>query len=115
MPPTQSGVEKNWWWCRSTVRYITMDEPFGVQPYCKIRISNFPPKSEIQILPYTLCVSHEMDVTPARRKSNRGIFTPASSMNGIMKPPRHASTCTGMPYLRPSYKTNLINSIFIYF
>lgn len=57
-------------------------------------------------------MSQLIDVTPGTRKSILyGILKPASSINGIRKPPTHESTCTGILYLIPSLAISSTGSI----
>ena len=59
----------------------------------------------------TLWVSQLMLATPLTRKSLIGMsWKPACSMKGSRKPPRQASTWTGMPCLRPSCAMSAMGS-----
>lgn len=84
-----------------------MDDPFGAKPYYSLysyiyMLINFP---ILGFFPFmymfvccivnfviTLCVSHEIDVTPSTLKSNGTVRKPAFSRNGMMKLPRQQST-----------------------
>ena len=59
----------------------------------------------------TLWVSQLMLVTPGKRKSMSGRLKPASSINGVKKPPRHESTCRGILYLTASFDNSSMGSM----
>jgi hypothetical protein len=60
--------------------------------------------------PY-LCVSHEIDVTPLRRKSKSVVSKPALSRKGTRKEPRQQSTWRGSFFFRARRESEVMSSM----